>query len=174
MLKLSRLGAAFATTLVASPAFAQVAAPDPAFSVVPLAQRLTLLRIFANASWPVKLVLWSLVAAILAAAVTWILQLAKLGQRRSDGVAGAVAFLSALSAAGLRIGLFGAAWCMLNSFIGMANVRPSPSLGVLAPGFAEATLAICLGLAASAIAAIAHRHLKARLYSVDLPDAIAA
>ena len=52
---------------------------------------------------------------------------------------------------------------MVLLFIGIANVRPSPSLGVLAPGFAEAFLALALGFGATAVAAVCERHLEARI-----------
>ena len=52
---------------------------------------------------------------------------------------------------------------MFASFIGMANVRPAPGLTVLAPGFAEATLAIMLGLLATTVAVVCERHLEGRI-----------
>lgn len=163
---------AFALTLVACPALADVAAADPPLTIVPTAERLTLMGVFAHAHPVVQLVFAGLLIATVAAVIIWLLQLARLGQRRADGLGGAVAFLSALSAAGPLIGLFGAAYGLLDSFIGVANVRPVPSLSILAPGYAEAALSICLGLLAAAVAAVAHRHLKARLYGVELPAAV--
>ncbi|WP_309605768.1 MotA/TolQ/ExbB proton channel family protein [Phenylobacterium sp.] len=164
----------FTLSLITTPALADVAAADPPLAVVPTAERLTGLAIFANAHPIVQVVFAGLVISTVAAVAIWIVQLARLRQRRSDGLAGAVAFLSALSAAGPMIGFFGAAYDLLDMFIGIANVRPAPSLSILAPGLAEAALSACLGLLAAAVAAIAHRHLKARLYGVELPAAVAS
>jgi biopolymer transport protein ExbB/TolQ len=140
------------------------------YTVVPLAERITLTDVFAHASLPMQVLLTGLLAATLAAVVVWFLQLGKLSRRRSDGVAGAIAYLSALAASAPLIGLFGVGWAMLACSIGIANVRPTPTLTVLAPAFAEASLSICLGLLAAAVAAIAHRHLKARIFGIELAD----
>ena len=164
MLKLTRL--ALLATLAAGPAFAE-AAGDPTLSQVAASDRLTLGAVFANASIPVKLVLWGLVAAVIAAVAVWAVQALRLGQRKSDGVAGGVAYLSAQAAAAPLFGLFGMTYCLLNGFIGIANVRPTPSLTVLAPGLAEAALSLGLGLLAAAIAVVGHHHLKARLHAVE-------
>lgn len=160
--------------LASGPALADVAATDPPLAVVPTAARLTGMDIFANAHPIVQVVFAGLLISTVAAVAIWGVQLSRLGKRRSDGLAGAVAFLSALSAAGPMIGFFGAAYDLLDMFIGIANVRPTPSLSILAPGLAEAALCVCLGLLAAAVAAIAHRHLKARLYGVELPAAVAS
>ena len=156
--------AAIAAT--ATPAFAEADA-SPLLSPVPIADRLTLGGVFAHASIPMQVVLWGLTAAVVAAAATWLLQIVRIGQRRSGGVAAGVAYLSAQAAAAPLFGLFGMAYALLNGFIGIANVRPTPSLTVLAPGLAEASLSLGLGLLAAAIAIVGHRHLKARLHALD-------
>lgn len=169
MMKLHRLavraGLAAAALLAAAPAFAQTAPTDPTFSSIPAADRLTLAGVFAHATIPVKVVLWGLAAALIAAVAVWIIQALRLGQRSSDGVAGGLAYLSAQAVAAPLFGLFGASYALMNCFIGIANVRPTPSLTVLAPGFAEASLSVGLGLLAGAIAVVGGRHLKARLYA---------
>lgn len=81
---------------------------------------------------------------------------------RRDQRPGGLTFLAALAVGGPLIGLFGAAYGLLDMSIGIANVRPEPSLTVLAPGFAEAALSVALGLLAGAIATIGHRHLTGR------------
>ena len=162
MLKLTRL--TVLTALLAAPAFAQTAG-DPKLSQIPAADRLNLAGVYANASIAMKLVLWGLTAAVIAAVVVWAVQALRLSQRRSDGVAGGVAYLSAQAAAAPLFGLFGVAYALLSGFIGIANVRPTPNLTVLAPGLAEASLSLGLGLLAAAIAVVGHRHLKARLHA---------
>jgi hypothetical protein len=166
-----RLGLAASLIAFASPAFAAVG--DLPLTVVPADQRLTLLRVLADAKPVVQVVLAGLVLALAAALLLWLLQLVRIGRRRSDGAAGVMAFLSALGAAGPLIGLFGAAYGLLDMFIGVANVRPTPSLSILAPGLAEAALCVCLGLLAAAVAVIAQRHLKARLYASERQAAAA-
>jgi biopolymer transport protein ExbB/TolQ len=76
-----------------------------------------------------------------------------------------LAFLSALAVGAPLIGAFGAAYGMVDVCIGIANKRPSATLIMLAPGFAEATLCITLGLLAAAIAVVGHRHLEGRLHA---------
>lgn len=166
----TRANLALAALLLAGPASAQqaVAPPDPAYAVVPITARLNLASIFGDAKVGVKLVLWGLLVASVAAVIVWLFQAVRIGQRHSDGIAGSVTYLSTLAAAAPLIGLFGAAYSLLDLCIGIANIRPAPSISILAPGFAEAMLSVCLGLLAAAIAAIAHRHLKAKLFSLDL------
>jgi biopolymer transport protein ExbB/TolQ len=152
------------TFLLGVNAAAQPAAPpDAPLAVVPPSERLTLAGVFADADPVMKLVMAGLALAAVAAAGVWILH----GARREPGrgVGGALAYLSALGAAGPLIGFFGAAYCLLHSFIGVSNVRPAPSLTVMAPGFAEALMAAMLGLLASAIAVMADRHLKAKVHA---------
>jgi len=152
-----------AALLAATPVVAQTTAADVPLSSIPPADRLTLGGVFSHAGIPVKVVLWGLLAAIVAAVTVWIVQAARVRQGRSGGVAGAVAYLSAQAAAAPLFGLLGLSYALLNGFIGIANVRPTPSLTVLAPGLAEAMLSLGLGLLAAAIAVLAHRHLQFRL-----------
>ncbi|WP_374470220.1 MotA/TolQ/ExbB proton channel family protein [Phenylobacterium sp.] len=152
------------TFLLGVNAAAQPTAPaDPPLAVVPAAERLTLGGVFADADPIMKLVMSGLALAALAALAVWILHATRRDVGRGAG--GALAYLSALGAAGPLVGFFGAAYCLLHSFIGLSNVRPTPSLAIMAPGFAEALMAAMLGLLAAAIAVMGDRHLKAKIHA---------
>ena len=160
----SRAGLAATAFALAAPAFAQtVAAPDTRETVLPLAQRLTLIGVLTHAKPLVQLVFAGLVVASAYAAFVYIRGVVA----RRDERAGGLAFLAALAAGGPLIGFFGAAYGLLDMCIGIANKRPSATLIMLAPGYAEAALCVTLGLLAGAIAVIGHRRLKARLDAVD-------
>ena len=161
------LGVALGAILTAGPALGQQTAGDPQLTSIPATDRLTLIGVFADAGPVMKVVLFGLVLVSLAAVAVWVMQLARAGQRRSEGLAAAAAWLSGVASAAPLIGFFGASYAALNGFIGISNVRPTPSLTVLAPGFAEASLSIGLGLLAAAIATIGARHLQARLTGAD-------
>ncbi len=164
---LARLGFAVTAMMVASPVLAQQTAGDPQFIPIPAGDRLDLMGVFAHAGPVMKVVLFGLLAVSLIAVAVWIVQLVRPGERRSHGLAAASAWLSGVAAAGPLVGVFGAAYAALNGFIGISNVRPTPSLTVLAPGFAEAMLSVGLGLLAAAIATIGARHLQAKLIDAD-------
>ncbi|MEO8112812.1 MAG: MotA/TolQ/ExbB proton channel family protein [Phenylobacterium sp.] len=168
------LACAVVTAFAALPAFAQDAPPDAPFTHVAAADRLTLGAIFSHAGPINQVVLWGLLAAALGAAAAWAVQTARVHQGRSAGLPGAMAYLSGLSAAGPLIGFFGALYSLLDSAIGVANVRPVPSLSILAPGIAEGALCAALGLLAAAIAVIGHRHLKLQLYRLDQTNPVPA
>jgi hypothetical protein len=145
--------------VLAAPAFAQGVAPtDPQVSVVAPERRLAIGGVFTHAKPLIMLIFAGLIVAIAYAAFVYIRGLIA---RRGQPVGGLV-FLSALSAGGPLIGVFGAAYGLLDMSIGIANVRPEATLIVLAPGFAEAMLSISLGLLAGAIATVGHRHLSGR------------
>jgi hypothetical protein len=165
--------AGFITALLTGSA-AQAAVGDAQFVPVPAAERLTLVGVFGHASPLMKVVLWGLLASAAAAALLWLLQLVRISQGRANGIAGGVAYLSAQAAAAPLFGLFGMAYALLDGFIGIANVRPTPNLTVLAPGLAEATLSLGLGLLAAAIAIVGHRHLKTTLFALDQAEPSAA
>lgn len=132
-----------------------IAPPDAALSLV--AERLTFIGLVTHAKPVVMLVLVGLAVSTVIASLIWIGELAG----RTAGRGGRT-FLHALAGSGPTLGLFGAAYGVMDSFIGVANVRPVPSLSILAPGYAEALLSVSLGLLAGAIATIAHRHLNGR------------
>jgi hypothetical protein len=154
-----RAGFAASLFLAAAPALAAgFAPPDPAMSVVAPEHRLAIGGVFTHAKPLIMLIFAGLIVAIAYAAFVYIRGLIA---RRGQPVGGLV-FLSALSAGGPLIGVFGAAYGLLDMSIGIANVRPEATLVVLAPGFAEAMLSISLGLLAGAIATVGHRHLSGR------------
>lgn len=140
--------------LLATPAFAQVTA-------VPPDQRLNLGGIILHAKPLIMLVFAGLVIAIAYGAFVYIRGVIARGDQRPEGLT----FLSALAAGGPLFGLFGAAYGLLDMSIGIANVRPSPSVTELAPGFAEAGLSVALGLLAGAIGVVGYRHLTGRTQS---------
>ncbi|MET0271610.1 MAG: MotA/TolQ/ExbB proton channel family protein [Phenylobacterium sp.] len=141
---------------------------DPTFTVVPPEDRLTVVRVFFDADIVMKILMAGLAIAAVIAIVVWVVQASRLGRRRSAGFEGATAYLMALSAAGPMIGFFGSAYTLFAGSLGLANVRPVPTISILAPGFAEALLAAMLGLLAASIAVIGRQHLKAKLYAVEV------
>ena len=122
------------------------------------AQRLTLASVFADADETMKALMILLLVAALAAAVLTGLKLAK-GRR----LAGGSAFVSALRLGGPLVGLLGAAFVLLNGFMGIANAGQSVPMTVLAPGFAEAALLVFLGLFAGVVGVICHGVIEARI-----------
>lgn len=123
---------------------------------MPADNRLDLIKIFAHAQPVVQVFMFILLVLLVAAIVVWIGQLSP--ARRSSGRGEAV--LSAILVAAPLFGLTAAAYGLLDMSIGIANVRPSPDLTVLAPGFAEASLCILLGLLAAALASAFRAHLR--------------
>jgi len=142
--------------LTAAPAFA--AAGDPPLIPVAPADRLTLLGVFAHAKPVVMLILVGLVVAIAYAAFVYVRGAVASRDRQPQSLV----FLWALASGGPLVGLFGAAYGVADMFVGVANVRPTPSLTVLAPGLAEAGFCVTFGLLAGAIGVIGHRHLTGR------------
>lgn len=123
---------------------------------MPADNRLDLLKVFAHAHPVVQVFLFILMVLLIASIVVWIGQLApgRRGSPRGEAV------LSAILVAAPLFGLTAAAYGLLDMSIGIANVRPSPDLTVLAPGFAEASLCILLGLLAASLAAAFRAHLR--------------
>ena len=156
-----RASLATAGLLLAAPAFAQGAAPE---------HRLAIGGVFTHAKPLIMLIFAGLIVSIAYAAFVYVRGLVT---RRGQPVGGLV-FLSALSGGGLLNGAFGAAYGLLDMSIGIANVRPEATLVVLAPGFAEAMLSISLGLLASAVATVGHRHLTGRSQAAGQSASIAA
>ena len=148
---------------LAGPSFARSWGSDPVFTLIPPADRLSLFGIYIDAAPVMKLVFSGLTLAVIAALAVWLVQLVRLAWRRSDSGARAMAYLSAQAAAAPLFGLFGMTYGLITICIGITNKRPGPTLMALAPGLAEALLALGLGILAAAIATVAHRHLKARL-----------
>ena len=127
-----------------------------AFQAVPVEQRLNLLGVLAHAKPVVLVFLFLMFVMLIAAVATYVTQLA---QGRRDATRGE-ALLSAVLVAAPLFGLTAAAYDLMDMSIGIANVRPTPDLTVLAPGFAEAGLCILLGLLAASLAAAFRAHLR--------------
>ena len=141
-------------------AFAQ---PEPGYTDVPASERLTFLGVFADASVEVKVMLALLIAGAVWSVVVWAMSLGKVGGGDAKAVATALGRLKIVRSGAAPIGFLTASYVLFAGFLGISNVRPTPSLTVMAPGFAEATLAIMLGLLASALAVICERHIEARI-----------
>lgn len=140
-----------------------LAQPDPGYTIVPASERLTVAGVFADASVEVQLMLALLIAGAVAAVVVWGLSLGKVGGGDAKAVATALGRLKIVRSGASPLGFLTASYVLFAGFLGVANVRPAPTLTIMAPGFAEATLAVMLGLLASALAVICERHLEARI-----------
>jgi biopolymer transport protein ExbB/TolQ len=154
-----------AAALLAATATAETVASGPAqgMTVVPPEERLTLVRVFADAALPVQLVFALLLAAAVAAVAIWALSLRKVGLADAKGLAGALGRLRIVRSGATPLGLLAASYTLFSGFLGMSNVRPAPSITIMAPGWAEAALAVMLGLLATTVAVICERHLEARV-----------
>lgn len=127
----------------------------PTIHAIPIDQRLSLVAILAHAKPVVQVFLFLLTLLLVASIAVWIVQLAQ-GKRPALGDD----VLSAVLISAPLFGLTAAVYGLLDMSIGIANVRPSPDLATLAPGFAEASLCILLGLLAASLAAAFRTHLR--------------
>jgi len=105
----------------------------------------------------------TLAAAAVASPVVRALALPQVGKADAKGLARSLGWLRIVRSAAAFLGFFAASYTLLAMFLGIAKTRPTPSLTILAPGFAEATLAVMLGLLAATVTVIAERHLEARV-----------
>lgn len=137
--------------LAAGPAFAQEQGP------------LTLGDVLLNAAVPVQVVMIGLIVAAVVSLGLWGAGLTKVGKGDAKGLAGALGRLRIVRSAGAPLGALAASFTLMSGFVGLANVSPQPSLAVLAPGWAEAALAVMLGLLATSVAVICERHLESRI-----------
>jgi hypothetical protein len=166
----------FAAAWMAGAAQAQAAAPEAApeaahcagcaaegLMLVPVAERLSVGDVFADAAPEVQLVFALLLASTAAALVVWGASFGKVGKADAKGLAGALGRLRIVRSGGIPLGALAASYTLFSGFLGMANVRPTPSLSVLAPGWAEAALAVMLGLLATTVAVLCERHLEGRI-----------
>jgi hypothetical protein len=140
---------------------------DPTLVAIAADQRLNGLGVILHAKPLVMMAMILLGLAIVAAVALSISQTARPTRRAGS----AVSWLSAIAAGAPMLGLAAAAYGLMDACIGLANVRPVPSLSILAPGLAEAFFCITLGALASAIASVGGQQLKARLYAVDQAEA---
>jgi biopolymer transport protein ExbB/TolQ len=119
--------------------------------------KLTVARMFTDATPMVQIVLTGLLLTGLAALVILLLGLG----RPSRSMASATRFLETAMAATPIAALFGASWGLITVFLGIANTNVS-NLAVAAPGIADAILSLSAGLLALLLAVIAHRVVKPR------------
>ena len=122
------------------------------------ATRLTVDTVFWDASLAMKAVMVVLVVAAIAA-----MPLTAVKVKSGPRLTGGSAFVSALRLGGPLIGLLGASWNALTSFLAIANVGVQPPFPVLAPGFAESTLMFWLGLMSGVVGVICHWIIEARI-----------
>ena len=149
-------GVGAAQTVVAS-------GPAKGMAVVPPDDRLTVAGVFAHASPEVQLVFAILLISVLATLAIWAMSLPKVGKADAKGLAGALGRLRIVRSAATPLGFLAASYTLFSGFLGIANVRPAPSISVMAPGWAEAALAVMLGLLATTVAVVCERHLEARV-----------
>ncbi|PZQ59239.1 MAG: hypothetical protein DI570_16390 [Phenylobacterium zucineum] len=138
-------------------------AQEGGYTLVPPAERLTFGDVFADASLMVQAVFAALIVSAVAAVAIWAMSLGKVGKADAKGLAAALGRLKIVRAAGTPLGALTAAYVLLSGFIGIANVRPTPSMAVMAPGWAEAALAVMLGLLATTVGVLCERHLEAQI-----------
>jgi hypothetical protein len=136
-------------------------AQETAYTLVAPSERLSFGDVFADASLIVQAVFAALIVSAVAAIAIWALSLGKVGTADAKGLAAALGRLKIVRAAGTPLGALTAAYVLLSGFIGIANVRPTPTMAVMAPGWAEAALAVMLGLLATTVGVLCERHLEA-------------
>lgn len=138
-------------------------AEEVAYRLVPASERLTFGDVFADASLEMKTVFAILILSAVGAVAIWAMSLGKVGRGDAAGLATALGRLKIVRAGGTPLGALAAAYVLLWGFIGIANVRPAPAITVMAPGWAEAALAVMLGLLATTVGVLCERHLEARI-----------
>ena len=138
------------------------ALPEP-YTVVPPADRLTIVQVFANASAEVQVAFAILLISTLASLAVWASSLPKVGQADAKGLAGALGRLRIVRSGAMPLGFLAASYILFSGFLGISNVRPAPTITVMAPGWAEAALAVMLGLLATMVAVVCERHLEGRI-----------
>ncbi|RAK56537.1 MotA/TolQ/ExbB proton channel family protein [Phenylobacterium deserti] len=145
----------FVTAAMAAPALAQ----EETYRIVPPAERLTMSDVFADAAPANQAIMAGLLIATVAAVVLWAIRLT----RKVDVTGSSLTYFRALKGVGPLLGLLGASYTLLGGFMGLANSRPTPPMSVLAPGYAEATLEVGIGLFAATVAVLCERHLEGRM-----------
>ncbi|WP_428150200.1 MotA/TolQ/ExbB proton channel family protein [Brevundimonas sp.] len=124
---------------------------------VALAQSLTPVTIFFEAAPSIKAIILALVVAAIAAVVVTIRKVAT-----GSHLTGGSAYLSALRLGAPLLGLLGATYNALLWFIAMARVG-APTMQILAPGLAEATFLVVLGLLVGVVGVVCHWIVEARV-----------
>ena len=111
----------------------------------------------ANAAPLQQLIMLGIVVATLAAIILSVFKL------RPGRLSGGSTFVSSLRFAGPVAGLLGAAYAGWKMCIGIASTPYTPSLKVLAPGFAEIATLIALGALSGIIAIVLTWAIEARI-----------
>ena len=124
---------------------------------VALAQGLTPVTIFFEAGPAMKAIILALVVAAIAAIVVTIRKVAS-----GPHLTGGSAYLSALRLGAPLLGLLGAAFNGLMMFTALARFGNQP-INVLAPGLAEATFLVVLGLLVGVVGVVCHWVVEARV-----------
>jgi biopolymer transport protein ExbB/TolQ len=134
------------------------AASMAALPALALAAPLTPSLVFMDAAPFPKLIMLGLIGAVIATLVIC-------GKKLFAGphLAGGSAFVSGVRLGGPLAGALGASYTMLMGFMGIANVDYPVTLKIIAPGLAEATFLLGLGLFAGAVAVVGHWALEARI-----------
>jgi biopolymer transport protein ExbB/TolQ len=134
------------------------AASFAALPAVALAAPLTPALVFMDAAPFPKLIMLGLIGAVIATLIIC-------GKKLMSGphLAGGSAFVSGVRLGGPLAGALGASYTMLMGFMGIANVDYPVTLKIIAPGLAEATFLLGLGLFAGAVAVVGHWALEARI-----------
>jgi biopolymer transport protein TolQ len=73
-----------------------------------------------------------------------------------------LAFLATVGSTSPYVGLFGTVWGIMNSFMGLGNVKQA-TIATVAPGIAEALVATAIGLFAAIPAVVAYNRFSTRL-----------
>lgn len=140
----------------------------PIYAPVPEAQRLTLVKVLEHATHLNQLIFALLIGSALVSAAIWAVQ----ATRPAPSRAGAgLAFLSGVLVVSPLLALAAAAYQLTHMSLGVANLRPTPDVATLAPGFAEMSLLVFLGLAAAGVAAAGRVHLSLRSGGASGPAA---
>ena len=148
-------GLFLAAALSPVPAWCEAAPPTApvVLHLVPPEQRLTLVRVFEHGDPLTKLVFAGLILATAAALGVWLVQQLRIRRASPASLARSQDFLSMLVVAAPLFGLTRAAYEVMKVCIGLVDLRPAPDLVMLAPAFAEASMAVLLGVCTAAIAA---------------------
>ena len=118
---------------------------------------LTPVTIFFDAALPVQIIVVALIAAAIAAVAVTIRKVAS-----GPHLTGGSAYLSALRLGAPLLGLLGSAFNGLMMFIALARFGNQP-INVLAPGLAEATFLVVMGLIVGVVGVICHWIVEARV-----------
>lgn len=121
-------------------------------------EKLTPAKVFIDAAPSMKFLMLALIVAMAAAVVITVRKVMS-----GPHLNGGSAFLSSLRLGGPLIGLLGATYNAVLSFMAIANLKQDFPLAVYAPGFAEAFTLFFLGLLAGVIAVICHGIVEARI-----------